>query len=37
MNNAYHTNVNVDLMKGSLIQINNRITINVDANVNNAM
>ena len=31
----YHANVNVDLMEGSVIQINGEIMINVDVSVKN--
>ena len=33
----YHVNENVDLMEENVIQINSRITINVDVGVNNVM
>ena len=33
----YHVNVNIDLMKENIIQINGGITINVDVSVKNVM
>ena len=33
----YHVNVNVDLLKGIVIQINGKIMINVDVSVKNVI
>ena len=37
LQSRYHANLKVDLMEENVIQINGRITINVDVSVKNVM